>query len=178
MKIYLKKIKKKDIDYIYNLGKNNLEIYYKKGDINNIIMNDDFSAFKVVYNNNIIAFVISQKMYNSRLHINSIAVNKKYRRHGVGTFMINKIKFIFNKYKYITLFVSVKNRKALKLYIKNNFNIVNLIKKYYYTLNEDAYFMYYNKDNIKYNNSYNVNNVNIIIISFILFFLYYMIFIF
>ena len=52
---------------------------YKKGDINNIIMNDYFSAFKVVYNNNIIAFVISQKMYNSRLHINSIAVNKKYR---------------------------------------------------------------------------------------------------
>lgn len=170
MKLYFLKINKKDINSIYNLGKNNLQIYYDKNDINYSIISDDFASFKVEYNNNIVAFVICQKMNIDRLHINSIAVDKKYRRLGIGNFIIKKIKYMF-KYKFITLYVSVKNINALKLYFKNNFKIINIKKNYYYSLNEDAYFMYYNKNNILY---YNLNNIiyNLIILFFILYNIY------
>jgi ribosomal protein S18 acetylase RimI-like enzyme len=170
MKLYFLKINKKDINSIYNLGKNNLQIYYDKNDINHSIISSDFASFKVEYNNNIVAFVICQKMNVDRLHINSFAVDKKYRRLGIGNFIIKKIKYMFNKYKFITLYVSVKNINALKLYFKNNFKIKNIKKNYYYNLNEDAYFMYYNNNDIIY---YNLNNIiyNFIILFFILYYI-------
>lgn len=171
--MFFSKINNDDIDIIYNLGKNNLPIYYDKNYIKYMIKSNDYEPFKVMYKNKIVAYVMCEKITKDRLHINSIAVEKKYRKNGIGTFMIKKIKLIFNNYKYITLFVSTNNNNALKLYFKNKFKILKIKKNYYSTLNEDAYFMSYYK-NKKYKiKEYNKNNIiiKIIIFYFILFIL-------
>lgn len=171
--MFFLKINNDDIDLIYNLGKNNLPIYYGKNDIKYMIKSNDYELFKVMYKNKIVAYIICQKITKNRLHINSLAVEKKYRRNGIGAFMIKKIKLIFNNYKYITLYVSTNNNNALKLYFKNNFKILKIKKNYYSSLNEDAYFMLYNKNKNYKIKEYNKNNIiiKIIIFYFILFIL-------
>ena len=167
-------VEKKDINKIYDIGKNNLDIYYDKNHLNYFITNKNYKMFKVIFENNICAFVICEIINDNKLHINSIAVDKKYRRIGIGSFMLSSIKNKFN-YKYITLYVSVKNTKAINLYKKNKFKINKKINNYYYTLNEDAFVMYYNKNDYKLEGfKNNINNYysHIYIFLLILFIIY------
>ena len=59
-------------------------------------------------------------------HIASIAVNKKYRRMGIGTKLINK-----STRKPLTLNVHVENKDAIKFYKKNGFREKDRLVNYY-----------------------------------------------
>jgi ribosomal protein S18 acetylase RimI-like enzyme len=178
-KYKLMNIEKKNINKIYNLGKNNLDIYYDLNHLNLFLTNKKYNMFNIIYENNIVAFVICEVMNKNRLHINSIAVDKNYRRLGIATYMLSSIKNKFYYYKYITLYVSVNNTKAINLYKKNKFKVKNKINNYYYTLNEDAFVMYYNKNDDKYEEFKNVISYNkygyllFCLLFFVLFVIYF-----
>jgi len=77
------------------------------------------------------------------LYIMTIAVIQQFRRHSIGTILLN---YIINfcqlntNIKTILLHAQISNKAAISLYIKNGFEIVNIIRGYYKNVDcPDAY---------------------------------------
>lgn len=135
----------KDYKEIEIIGKDSLPIYYNIEEIGYLHSNQENNIMlKASINNKIIGFifcVIEKDIDN--IHINSIAIDKQFRKNGYGTSIINYIK---NYNKNITLNVSQINLIAIIFYKKNGFKIKDIRKNYYENLeNNDAYLLEYNQ---------------------------------
>jgi len=73
----------------------------------------------------------------------TIAVLQQFRRHSIGTILLNYIiNFckLHTRIKTILLHAQITNKAAISLYIKNGFEIVNIIRGYYKNVDcPDAY---------------------------------------
>lgn len=129
----------KDINRINELGEtlhNNFAKLFKVKE-----MLEDELAKVLVYtiNDYVVGFIIATCLYEN-VDILSIVVDKNYRKKKIAT---NLIDFLFTEInetvELITLEVSVDNVKAINLYKKFGFEVVNIRKKYYN--GTDAYLM-------------------------------------
>ncbi len=127
-----------DIDKIYELGNLLNTDFSKTYDLSFYIESDNYLVL-VNDDNKINAFLIVLKGIDS-LDIEVIYVQEDSRRKGIAT---NLLFFLINNYatdkKAIFLEVAVNNNKAIALYKKMEFEIVNVRKKYYENI--DAYVM-------------------------------------
>ncbi|OUM61091.1 hypothetical protein PIROE2DRAFT_45603 [Piromyces sp. E2] len=77
------------------------------------------------------------------LYIMTIAVLQQFRRHSIGTILLNYIiNFckLHTHIKIILLHAQITNKAAISLYVKNGFEIVNIIRGYYNNVDcPDAY---------------------------------------
>lgn len=100
-----------------------------------------FNAFNKVLgyylNNTLVGFLDYSIMYQ-RIEINYLFVVEKYRRQNIASKLLS---FIINNYEYdnITLEVKVDNEKAINLYKKHGFKIINTRPNYYNGV--DGYLM-------------------------------------
>lgn len=128
-----------DIDKIYELGNLLNTDFSKTYDLSFYIESDNYLVLVNDDNNKINAFLIVLKGIDS-LDIEVIYVQEDSRRKGIAT---NLLFFLINNYatdkKAIFLEVAVNNNKAIALYKKMEFEIVNVRKKYYENI--DAYVM-------------------------------------
>ena len=90
---------------------------------------NNFICLKIVLNMDIIGFCFVEIM-ETRYHIISLALKKKYRRKGIGTKLINFLSFfVKNLGKKLTLYVHCENLEAINFYKKNGFNIFGNITR-------------------------------------------------
>lgn len=89
-------------------------------------------TYLYMVNDKVAGFIHVQNLFDE-VDIVNLVINKKYRRLGYASQLLN---FIINRNlsKKILLEVNSKNTKAINLYKKFGFEIVNTRKKYY---NED-----------------------------------------
>ena len=127
-----------DIDKIYELGNLLNTDFSKTYDLSFYIENDNYLVL-VNDDNKINAFLIVLKGIDS-FDIEVVYVQEDSRRKGIAT---NLLLFLINNYgndkKAIFLEVAVNNNRAIALYKKMEFEIVNVRKKYYENI--DAYVM-------------------------------------
>jgi ribosomal protein S18 acetylase RimI-like enzyme len=141
----IEKITFKDYERLEEIGKKSLPIYYDIEEICYLhLYQENTIMLKALKNEDIVGFMfckVEEKVNN--IHINSIAIEKNFRREGYGTYMIDYIK----KYKKnITLNVSQINAIAINFYKKNGFIVKENKKNYYENLeNNDAYLLQYNQ---------------------------------
>jgi len=92
--------------------------------------------------NSIVGYIIFWIRFEDEGHIISIAVDKKYRRKGVGSKLVETATEIFCKYnvKTIKLEVRLGNRGAQKFYRHLGFSEKKVLENYYEDL-EDAVIM-------------------------------------
>ncbi len=96
----------------------------------------------------IYGFVIYE-LHNDELRILNIAVDKEYRRQGVGRAIIEKMKKrLTQKRKRISLIVSERNLGAHLFFKSMGFRAIDIIDDYYDDNNDDAYYMTYEHSNI------------------------------
>ena len=76
------------------------------------------------------------------IHITNIVVKKDLRQMGIGSLLLEKLIEVAKteNVNSITLEVSSKNAAAYQLYLKYNFKIAGLRKKYY-SFTDDAIIM-------------------------------------
>ena len=131
-----------DFENLENCGKTCLPIYYKKKDLENLHLDEDFYIFKIHDQNNIIGFIILKKEKNeNNIHINSIGVMPEFRSLNIGSHVIQKIKELF-PFHLITLYVQTVNNKAIHFYKKNGFIVLSKKDNFYKNLkNNSAYKM-------------------------------------
>lgn len=127
-----------DIDKIYELGNLLNTDFSKTYDLSFYIESDNYLVL-VNDDNKINAFLIVLKGIDS-FDIEVVYVQEDSRRKGIAT---NLLLFLINNYgndkKAIFLEVAVNNNRAIALYKKMEFEIVNVRKKYYENI--DAYVM-------------------------------------
>lgn len=126
----------KTIDYIGNQIKPNFVNEY---DIDKIELYDWLDLLVYEENDKVVGFIEFANNVGN-IDIYTIAVDENFKRRGIATKLIDYVKENYN-YETITLEVRSKNETAIKMYKKNNFEVINIRKKYYE--NDDAYVMQY-----------------------------------
>ena len=101
------------------------------------IDNQDFYSFAIQLNttsNSIIGIITVGIEEEGRLWIEMLSINNKYRRIGLGRWLIAKIEIIARDLKLRAIFVDLDddNDIALKFYKSAGFKNAGVIKEYYY----------------------------------------------
>ena len=122
----IRNFEKSDIDEIYKLG-NLLNSSFSK--TNNLldIYEDKYTKILIYESENIIKGFLMYTELEAFADINDIIVREEYRNKRIASSLIDYM-------------IRESNIKAINLYQKFGFNIVN-IRKSYYNDNEDAYLM-------------------------------------
>ncbi len=96
------------------------------------------NVFVAEIGNKIVGYIVISSVIEGEVHIENIAVSKKWRRKGIGKKLMEFALMSFPK-AYFYLEVRPSNKPAISLYRKYGFSSVGLRKKYYG--DEDAIIM-------------------------------------
>lgn len=96
----------------------------------------------------VLGFMIYE-LYKSKLSIINFAVHPDYRRQGIGTAMVDKLKdkLPLQRRTAIDLEIREKNLEAQLFFKSQDFRAVSIIREYFPDINEDAYIMRYSINN-------------------------------
>lgn len=133
----IKSISINDADSFYDLGLLITSSFRKLYKLEDIIKDDNEEIYGYYMDGELIAFLHIIKSIDS-IDIVNIVVNEKYRRRGIASSLLE---YLFSNEKRDNYFLEVResNNKAIALYKKNGFYIVNVRKQYYGM--EDAFLM-------------------------------------
>ncbi len=122
-----------DIKQLFNLNKECLPIYYSILDHLSMILSPNYIILVMSHNDILVGYIICE-VAGIFGHVLSFGVKKEYRKHGVGTNLMNRLNLILkNQYmcKLVTLHVSVENEAAIGFYQKMGFNEDEYCENYY-----------------------------------------------
>ena len=131
----------KDLDKVYNLELDSYDYPWTKEILRDCILYK-YDSFEVLFNNNLVGYVISKITY-PETHILNLTVKKSFRKKGIGKSLVELIisDARLRNSENIILEVRVNNFEAQSLYKKLNFQMIGIRKDYYESKNgrEDAY---------------------------------------
>lgn len=138
----IRTINDSDIKDIYNIETLCFKDSYSEKLLMYFIKNANTVPILIEYNKKIIGYALGLLKFKNFAHIISIAIHPQYQNKGFGKKLLVELLEIFRKKgkNIIRLEVRTTNKEAIKLYQHQNFQIIDLIKKYY-TDDEDAYLM-------------------------------------
>lgn len=121
---------KKDIIDIYNIGNQYKNNFQKTFNIENYLMNNNYIILVNVLEK-VNAFIIVYKNIDF-FELEMIIVDKEFREKGIASKLIEHFFSNYTKKDQIILLeVATDNLKAIRLYEKYGFEIINTRKKYY-----------------------------------------------
>ena len=103
-----------------------------------IINSDSEDVFGYYDNNKLVGFIHVLKIFEC-VEIINVVVDIEYRKQGIASKLINYVVDYYDDLEYILLEVNEHNEKAINLYNKLEFKVINVRKKYYG--NDDALIM-------------------------------------
>lgn len=126
----INKIEIKDFDRFNELGlivnKNFVNVY----DLNKLLESEYDFIYGYYINNILVAFIHINKLYEN-MDIVNIVVDPDYRRRGIASSLLNYVISLFSDVSSIILEVNENNHSAIKLYEKQQFNVINKRLNYY-----------------------------------------------
>ena len=134
----IRKLLKEDFDRVYELG---LKLHSNYKIINNLeeIINNDLNYFYVYeIDGKVVGFIHYTKLYNS-VDLVDVVVNEHYQNQRIGSNLIDYMITSLKPDDKIYLEVNTNNKKAISLYQKFGFKVINIRKNYYGI--DDAYVM-------------------------------------
>ncbi len=128
----IRKSQLEDLDYIYKLGKENLETQFSKETLKTFIIYDETYHVFSILEKDLIGYIILWKSDNYG-QIIDIVIEGKYRKKGYGQKLLN---YGLNYLKelnvnVVSLEVNVNNKAALSLYEKAGFIKERILENYY-----------------------------------------------
>ena len=129
--ISIKQINEKEIDLCYELDSNSISLWSKK-QWTNELKKEGTKIFGLSIANFVIGICVLQVVLDEA-QINYFAVRQKYRKRGLGSYLMNYLIMLCKKRKInkLLLEVSQKNIIAEKFYNKFNFSTVGIRRNYY-----------------------------------------------
>jgi len=128
----IRKSQLEDLDYIYKLGKENLETQFSKETLKTFIIYDETYHVFSILEKDLIGYIILWKSDNYG-QIIDIVIEGKYRKKGYGqkllNYGINYLKEL--NVNVVSLEVNVNNKAALSLYEKAGFIKERILENYY-----------------------------------------------
>jgi len=129
--ISIKHINKKDIDLCYELDLNTISLWSKKQWANEF-KKDGIKVFGILSSNLVVGICVFHVVLDEA-QINFFAINHKYRKKGLGTYLM---KFLIRECENLNinkLFLEVSNTNSIaeKFYNTFNFSTVRIRRNYY-----------------------------------------------
>ena len=129
---------KKDFKSIYELGLTLHANYKIINNLEEIINNKTNHLYVYEIDNQVVGFIHYTKLYNS-VDLVDVVVNEHYQNQRIGSNLIDYMITSLKPDDKIYLEVNTNNKKAISLYQKFGFKVINLRKNYYGI--DDAYVM-------------------------------------
>ena len=129
--ISIKQINKKDIDLCYELDSNTISLWSRE-QWSNEFKKDGTKIFGLLIENLVIGICVCQVVIDEA-QINYFVVNKKFRKKGFGSYLMNNLIKKCEKLnlKKLLLEVSQSNVTAERFYSRFDFSTVGIRKNYY-----------------------------------------------
>ena len=129
--ISIKQINNKDIDICYELDSNTISLWSKQQWANEF-KKDGTKIFGLLIKNLVIGICVFQIVLDEA-QINYFVVNKKFRKRGFGSYLMNYVIKKCEKLnlKKLLLEVSQSNVTAERFYSRFDFSTVGIRKNYY-----------------------------------------------
>ena len=129
--ISIKQIYEKDIELCYELDSNTISLW-SKNQWASELKKEGIQIFGILRSNFVIGICVLQVVLDEA-QINYFAVRQKYRKRGLGSYLMNYLIMLCKKRKInkLLLEVSQKNIIAEKFYNKFNFSTVGIRRNYY-----------------------------------------------
>ena len=129
--ISIKKIYEKDIELCYELDSNTISLW-SKNQWASEFKKEGTQIFGILFSKFVIGICVLQVVLDEA-QINYFAVRQKYRKRGLGSYLMNYLIMLCKKRKInkLLLEVSQKNIIAEKFYNKFNFSTVGIRRNYY-----------------------------------------------
>ena len=129
--ISIKQINEKDIDLCYELDSNTISLWSKKQWASEF-KKEGTKIFGLLITNLIIGICVFQVVVDEA-QINYFVVNKKFRKKGFGSYLMNNLikKSEELNLKKLLLEVSQSNLNAERFYSRFDFSTVGIRKNYY-----------------------------------------------
>ena len=129
--IYIKQIYKKDVDLCYELDSNTISLWSKEQWANEF-KKDGTKIIRLLIKNLVIGICVFQVVLDEA-QINYFVVNKKFRKKGFGSYLMNYLIKKCEKLnlKKLLLEVSQSNVTAERFYSSFDFSTVGMRKNYY-----------------------------------------------
>lgn len=120
----------KDNERFIEIGLFVNENFNKLFNLEYIVNSNNEDVFGYYDNNILVGFIHVLKTYEC-LEIINVVVDTEYRKKGIASALINYVVDYYNDLEYILLEVNEHNDKAINLYNKLEFKVINIRKKYY-----------------------------------------------
>ena len=129
--ISIKQIFEKDIELCYELDSNTISLW-SKNQWASEFKKEGTQIFGILFSKFVIGICVIQVVLDEA-QINYFAVRQKYRKRGLGSYLMNYLIMLCKKRKInkLLLEVSQKNIIAEKFYNKFNFSTVGIRRNYY-----------------------------------------------
>ena len=129
--ISIKQINKKDIDLCYELDSNTISLWSRE-QWSNEFKKDGTKIFGLLIENLVIGICVFQVVIDEA-QINYFVVNKKFRKKGFGSYLMNYLIKKCEKLnlRKLLLEVSQSNVTAERFYSRFDFSTVGIRKNYY-----------------------------------------------
>lgn len=141
MSVCIRRMKKEDVEPVFNLEKLIFGDPWTLRSFLTEVETKDNSYPCVLIKDNLLAGYAVVWYYNGEIHIGNFAVHPDYRRMGLGNKLLKHILEKFKNYDIAYLEVRRSNVAAINLYKKFAFNEL-YVRDQYYTDNEDAIVMW------------------------------------
>lgn len=132
-----------DITRVVEIANSSLTEYYTTN-----LMMDLFHSWRegfMVYtlNDKIIGFIAGAKFSRTEARILLLAVEKKYRKLGIGKALMNEFIKLCRMHNIMSMRLEVRtdNEEAIQFYMKYGFSTISTIRAYY-SDSSDAYLMW------------------------------------
>jgi ribosomal-protein-alanine N-acetyltransferase len=132
---------KRDLREIAVIEHDSFEYPWLNCDFREKLDEDGFLCYVVEHDGMVVAYVVV-KYFQDHIEINNIAVHPHYRRHKIGTLIIDmlKIKLGCEGRGYISAYLNECNLGSQLFFKKNGFVADGVIERYFAD-GRDAYFM-------------------------------------
>ena len=144
LQIHMRDISRHPMPAVLDIEANSFEFPWSEKDFARCLRQRNCIGKVIMYDGRVVGYMIYE-LSKPRIHVLNFAVDRVFRRLGVGTQMVQELiaKLSTKRCSRIMLEVRESNLAAQLFFRKNGFRAVSVLREYYELLPEDAYLMQY-----------------------------------
>src|SRR5262245_40362969 len=143
-RVHIRWMIRRDMPEVLHIEQQSFEYAWTEEDFLRCLQQRNCIGMVAEHGEKVVGFMIYE-LHKSKLHILNFAVNRGYRRMGIGNQMVSKLigKLSSHRRTKITLAVRETNLAAQLFFRSQDFKAVKVLRDYYEDSGEDAYLMEY-----------------------------------
>lgn len=145
LKVHIRWMIRRDMPEVLEIETEGFEFPWYEEDFIRCLQQRNCIGMVAEHEDRVIGFMIYE-LHKERLHILNFAVKSSFRRRGVGSQMIGKLKGKLSQQRrtLVSLEVRETNLEAQLFFRTQGFRAVSVLRSFYDDTPEDAYLMQYN----------------------------------